>query len=111
MNISFDNAEHFEVGFSEGSQFNTTMQKDATFGASFSSAEHYDVTFNNTETFNVEFGAKSGVPYEGQYVVTPSEETIVLNTNTFTMQGNVTINPIPSNYGKITWDGTKLTVS
>lgn len=49
--------------------------------------------------------------YEGEYVITPS-----LETQTIPMQGlmaskNITIDPIPSNYGLITWDGSALTVS
>lgn len=50
-------------------------------------------------------------PYEGEYEVTPSLETQVLETNGLRMTRNVTINPIPSNYGLITWNGSVLTVS
>lgn len=49
--------------------------------------------------------------YEGDYVVTPSNEAQILNTNHLRMTQNVTINPIPSNYGLITWNGSKLTIS
>lgn len=51
-----------------------------------------------------------GNPYQGQYEVTPSEETIVLETKNKTMNHNVTVNAIPSNYGRISWDGTTITV-
>ena len=50
-------------------------------------------------------------PYEGETTVTPSAETQTLPTEGFMLTGNVTINPIPSNYGLITWDGSRLTVS
>lgn len=50
-------------------------------------------------------------PYTGAYEVTPSGETQVLETNNLRMTGNVTINPIPSNYGLITWNGAFITVS
>lgn len=49
--------------------------------------------------------------YNGPYEVTPSDTEQVLNTDAFYMNGNVTINPIPSNYGLITWNGSTLTVS
>lgn len=52
-----------------------------------------------------------GDDYEGDYEVTPSQETQVLNTQNKLMRNNVTINPIPSNYGLITWNGGVLTVS
>lgn len=49
--------------------------------------------------------------YEGEYEVTPSDETQTLDTDSLYMRGNITINPIPSNYGLITWNGSILTVS
>ena len=49
--------------------------------------------------------------YEGATEITPSEETQVLQTNNFRMTENITVNPIPSNYGLITWDGSTITVS
>jgi len=50
-------------------------------------------------------------PYEGATVVTPSPDTQVLATSGKTVLGDITVNPIPSNYGLITWDGSVLTVS
>lgn len=49
--------------------------------------------------------------YTGVYEVTPSSEMQTLNTEQLMMSENVTINPIPSNYGLITWNGSTLTVS
>lgn len=49
--------------------------------------------------------------YDGPYEVTPSSETQTLLTEDKTMGGNVVINPIPSNYGLINWNGSVLTVS
>lgn len=49
--------------------------------------------------------------YTGPLTVTPSEETQVLQTERLTMPGNVVVEPIPSNYGLITWNGSTLTVS
>lgn len=50
-------------------------------------------------------------PYEGETKITPSSETQVLQTKNFRMTENVTVNPIPSNYGLITWNGSIITVS
>lgn len=49
--------------------------------------------------------------YEGPYEATPSA-----STQAFSMYGkfateDFVVNPIPSNYGLITWDGGVLTVS
>ena len=49
--------------------------------------------------------------YSDTYEVTPSAETQTLYTGGLMMSRNVIINPIPSNYGLITWNGNKLTVS
>lgn len=49
--------------------------------------------------------------YRGPYIATASAETQVLQTKDLLLSGNITINPIPSNYGLITWDGATLTVS
>ena len=52
-----------------------------------------------------------GEPYDGEYTVTPSSGTQTLDTANKLLARNVTINPIPSNYGLITWNGSTLTVS
>lgn len=56
-------------------------------------------------------GGGSGPAYRGPYEVTPTSETQVLPTEGKRMTADVVVNPIPSNYGLITWDGSKLTVS
>ena len=50
-------------------------------------------------------------PYTGEYTVTPSAEAQTLETNGLRMTDNITINPIPNNYGLITWNGLTITVS
>lgn len=50
-------------------------------------------------------------PYTGEYTVTPSAETQVIPTNGLRMTDNITVNPIPNNYGLITWNGSTITVS
>lgn len=57
---------------------------------------------------------KNEVPYpayQGDVVITPSDNTQILQTNQTTLYSNITVNPIPSNYGLITWDGSTLMVS
>ncbi len=49
--------------------------------------------------------------YEGSYEITPSETQQILPVRELTMRENLTINPIPNNYGLITWNGYTLTVS
>lgn len=49
--------------------------------------------------------------YDGPTEITPSAETQVLLTDHHAVRANIIINPIPSNYGLITWNGSTLTVS
>lgn len=49
--------------------------------------------------------------YTGSYQVTPSQQTQTLQTSGKVLIQNIVVNPIPSNYGLITWNGATLTVS
>lgn len=49
--------------------------------------------------------------YKGAYEVTPSFEKQTLETAYKVMTENVVIAPIPSNYGKISYDGSTLTIT
>ena len=54
---------------------------------------------------------RGSLPYEGEYTFTPTDETQTIEINGLRATSNITINPIPNNYGLITWDGATLTVS
>ena len=49
--------------------------------------------------------------YVGPYEVMPGEVELDLDTGGLVMTKNVTVSPIPNNYGLITWNGLYLTVS
>ena len=49
--------------------------------------------------------------YDGITEITPSQDTQVLQTSNKALTRNIVVNPIPSNYGLITWNGSVLTVS
>lgn len=50
-------------------------------------------------------------PYGGEYTFTPTAETQTIAINGRIALHNITIDPIPGNYGLITWNGSYLTVS
>lgn len=50
-------------------------------------------------------------PYEGDYTITPSDEEQIIPILGKTATKDIKINPIPSNYGLISWNGSTLTVS
>lgn len=49
--------------------------------------------------------------YDGPLDITPTDQQQILNTINLTMPGNVIIEPIPSNYGLITWVDGHIRVS
>ncbi len=49
--------------------------------------------------------------YTGPTVITPTSSEQVLATSDKTILTDIIIEPIPSNYGLITWNGSTLTVS
>lgn len=49
--------------------------------------------------------------YQGSYEFTPSAETQIVNVSGMVMTDDITINPIPTNYGLVEWNGSVLTVS
>lgn len=49
--------------------------------------------------------------YVGNYTITPSDKAIILKTENKAMSHDVKIEPIPKNYGLVTWDGFKMTIS
>lgn len=66
----------------------------------------------------VTFGTGEYVPYvpqmdeyDGPYEVTPTATAQTLATRGLLSTADIVINPIPSNYGLIQWNGAVLTVS
>lgn len=49
--------------------------------------------------------------YDGDYEFTPSIEAQVIEIDHLEARQNITIDPIPQNYGLITYNGTTITVS
>ena len=66
----------------------------------------------------VTFGTGEYVPYvpaideyDGPYEVTPTTTAQTLATRGLLSTADIVVNPIPSNYGLIQWNGAVLTVS
>ncbi len=67
---------------------------------------------DNALSLNAAEGVAVSLPnYQGPYEVTPAIEAQVLGTANRTTTRNIVVNPIPNNYGLITWNGAFLTVS
>ena len=48
--------------------------------------------------------------YHGEYDFIPSEETQTIEISGLTALQNITVEPIPSNYGRIDWNGSRIKV-
>lgn len=85
--------------------FNITFGSSASFSASFAPQSETTVTFGeHIEVPVAEY-------YQGDYEITPSDETQLIDCGGLVSLRDFVVNPIPSNYGKITWNGAILTVS
>ena len=78
-------------------------------------AENVEFALDDGEEHGLDIDSKivvvEGNPFIGPYTITPSDQTQTFQTVNQLMASNLVINPIPSNYGLITWDGSTLTVS
>ena len=81
------------------------------FDVRFQNAQEMDVAFDGDSSFNCKMDGVVVADYSGSYTVTPSEVQQVLPTSGKMLSMDVVVEPIPSNYGLITWDGSTLTVS
>ena len=87
----------------------------ATFTATFSDGQQFNASFSESSAFGADFGEIQIVHntdyYEGEYEATPSDTEQTFATQGLTMTEDFVVHAIPSNYGKITWNGAFLTVS
>lgn len=70
------------------------------------------LSFGEANPIPMRIGAPVYSPtiYHGAYTVTPSEEEQSLPTENAMLRQDVVVAPIPSNYGRIEWDGTSILV-
>lgn len=85
------------------------------FEIKFSGSESFSAKFVPQGAINVEFGEHIEIPvadyYDGDYEITPTDETQLIACGGLVSLRDFVIKPIPSNYGLITWNGATLTVS
>lgn len=78
----------------------------------FNEDQAFSVAFDDGGDFAVDFGTvPTQSDYDGPYEVTPSDQAQTLPTADKVLEGDIVIDPIPSNYGLITWNGTVINVS
>lgn len=85
------------------------------FNITFAESPSFPISFESQGPINIDFGEYVEVHitdyFDGAYQYTPTQSTQTIPIVGKTARSNITINPIPSNYGLITWNGAILTVS
>ena len=88
------------------------MIREIVMNVEFIQEEAFSCKFSENSTFEVDFGEIYSPPtYEGETVIEPNQSIQTLQTAGRVLLTNITVNPMPSNYGLITWNGSTLTVS
>lgn len=77
----------------------------------FEEEQNFDCTFEGDQEYVCEFEGVAVADYSGSYTITPSQYEQVLPTANRTLKENIIVEPLPSYYGLISWDGSTLTVS
>lgn len=75
--------------------------------------ERVGLTVGNAGGVSLAVGAEvyASSAYHGDYSVTPTNHAQTLSTAGHTLRGDIVVEPIPSNYGLITYNGSIITVS
>lgn len=92
------------MAISPGASVTASVSAGAVVAASVTPSAAIDVDVG-TQTY------RTPDPYLGAYEATPTQDTQTFATSGMTMAADFVVNPIPSNYGLITWNGATLTVS
>lgn len=88
------------------------MTEEIRMDVVFTREESFTCKFSEDDTFDVDFGQMYSPPiYDGATDVEPNQSIQTLATAGKVLLTNITIQPMPSNYGLITWNGSTLTVS
>ena len=113
--------EDFDLEISTIEEYDLALENDDNYDIlleGYDGAQEYSLDIEQEES--LDYFLDSGIAivnyiegeiYDGPHKVTPSQETQVLQTNGYLLTSDITIDPIPSNYGLITWNGSILTVS
>ena len=80
------------------------------FDVQFQNAQSMDVSFSEGETFSCSMDGVIAGDYSGSYLVTPGEEQQTLSTSGKICELDIVVEAIPSNYGRIEYNGSTITV-
>ena len=85
-------------------RINATLQAMLCMSAVLTEAAHIQAELTLPK-------GKATSPFTGEYEYTPSQETQRIPIEGLRATQDIIIDPIPQNYGLITWNGSTITVS
>ena len=98
---------------SGGDQLNGALSSagELTCVLSIESGLSGGLSTDGTLSGGLSFSTGKTPSYLGPYEFTPTDEAQIVQVGGLQMKQDLVIDPIPSNYGLITWNGSTLTVS
>ena len=87
------------------------VMESKDFKVKFNDSSVFSVKFAESPNMIVDMGPAIEREYHGAYEVAPTNEYQTLHTTNRVLTHEIVVDPIPSNYGLITWNGSELTVS
>lgn len=108
-----------EIGQIQGSlialgTLSAVLSGSGIMGAALSGQKKIDGELSGLGTVVGNLSLPNGnasLPFPGPYIYTPTQEAQIVPIDGYKATQNITIEPIPENYGLITWNGSALTVS
>ena len=80
------------------------------FDVQFQNAQDMDVSFSEGDAFSCKMDGVIVGDYAGSYTATPGEEPQTLPTSGKICEMDIVVEAIPSNYGRIEYNGSTITV-
>ena len=96
--------DHIHASLAEDIELEATLTEISTLHAALGNASEMSAALTIPPV-------RGGTSYSGRYEITPSTEEQVLPTSGKILSQDITVNPIPNNYGLVTWNGSHLMVS
>lgn len=111
LNLIAQSETGFELLISEGGEAEV-ITLDGDLNLDVHSDAEFELLIPESGEVGVITTLREGYPeYTGSTVVTPSRERQTLATAMKAVLSDIIIEPVPHNYGLISWDGSTLTVS
>lgn len=97
MNVDFDQAQEFSVGFASDERGTVSLDQGQNIDIAFESAAPMSVEFSQDDNFVCDFGEGAAEPgdYSGPYEITPTSSEQYLPTANKTLAQMVTVHRTP----------------